>query len=526
MNFNTEIKGPSKPRRFFTVVCLAAAVLCFTDILIRGMDSPQIEIFFLKFKDFLADTFNVIGYSAYGDPYHCTAYTNLAEKPYPPLCYILLRPLANLVDIDAYYRNNYFLDMYKEPLLMMVLAILTFLQFILMFMLIRSNSKGSSLQKNLIALVFVLSRIVLYTVERGNMILLASIMVMIFIFYHNDKDPVKKETALIALAVAFALKLSPAVLGCLLLHNKQYKEAVRTAIYGLIFLLVPFLFLENGFDNIPQFISNIQLNNQYYYLNDGCTLRSCFEAVGMNTLAFIFEGFFRYFACAFLLIASFCFKRKWERAAALCMIMLFATDNSAYYGLIYLIPIAVLYFNEEKFYSKDWVPLLSFIMIFALYQVPFVFPDFHLPLLALAVYMLIVGTGAIIQKIIEIRASRSGKPELLKSGMYQAFCDERETPPSKKEKNVRLGILVAIFAVLAGSQALVTVKPEIKMEIERQKALIYFKKERYMGAATIFYILDDYRDCKEYFEICNQKLMERAEAEKAASEAADGASAE
>ena len=395
INVFYEINKPKTPKNLYFFIGIFAFWFFFLSIFSQGMESRCTGFFFLSFDDFLADFLNVVGYSAYGDPYHCLAYTGLSEKGYPPLCYVLMRPFANLVPINQYYEQNNFLDMYHKPLLLLMIMLMLSFIMITLYSIIKSKTDGNAFEKNLMAALLVMSSPVLFTIERGNIILLSFVFVMIFIFYYNDENAIKKELALVSLGLAFGLKLSPALFGCLLLFNKQYKEAVRAAIYGLLFLFVPFLFLKGGFSNIPDMIGNMRLLSASYSADSGCTLTSCLTSIGSNPdFAFLIGGRFRYLVCLYLGVCSIFCRRYWERVTILGLIILLIPIPSHYYNILYMIPSAILFFKEKQFRKLDWIALICFIILFSLNverYIPHIF-NYRSALFCLMLLMIFYGT--------------------------------------------------------------------------------------------------------------------------------------
>lgn len=443
-----------KIRGVYLVSCSLAIVYWFISIFLNGKNSKQLKMFYLDFQDFLADFLNVVGYSAYGDPYNCTAYTGRSEKGYPPLCYVLTRPFAEFVDIDAYYQDNCFLQMYHEPLLLIMYSIVTTLILVMLYVLIKDYIKGNSLVKHTTSAVFLLSAPVLFTLERGNLILLAAVSVMIFVFYYDNENRVKREIALISIGLAFGLKLSPALFGCLLLFRKQYFEAVRAAIYGLLFFFVPFLFLKGGFSNISLMLENIKMLSAYYGNESGCTLWNCFHSILPLPVADFCGGSFRYIFVLWLGGSAFFCKRKWERAAILALMILFVPFPSHYYGLLYLIPAVVLFLNEERYRKADWIVMLCFLNMFVLlnYQeIPLLSElniSYSSSLMLLTIILLYYGTVPMITTTIEF-AVKKEKRESLNYNCFYKLLKTQVSPENSEcisvEKSVRKYICIIAF---------------------------------------------------------------------------------
>lgn len=77
-------------RIVFLLVMFSTLLLWLSGVFRDGQFSEQLDIFFGRFGDFLADFTNVVGYSAQLSPYTNTIYTGLGEKAYPPLTYSVL----------------------------------------------------------------------------------------------------------------------------------------------------------------------------------------------------------------------------------------------------------------------------------------------------------------------------------------------------------------------------------------------------------------------------------------------------
>ncbi len=501
--------SPSAVLLFFLA---ASGIMWFISIFRHGIYGTQISAFFMRFEDFLADFLNVIGYSAYGDPYNCTAYTGLQEKGYPPLTYVLLRPFSGLVDIAHYYEQNRFLNMYQEPLLLMMLMIAQTAVLCALFFLIYRNAKGSTAKKGLIIGTLMLSRPVFFTIERGNIILLAAVCTACFLFHYQDTNRVRKEIALIALGIAFGLKLSPAVLGFLLLVNKQFREAVRAALYGLFFLFAPFLLLKGGFSNVPLFIRNMKLLVQAYG-ERGAFLEHRLNEMNLPALAQHAAGItgaFVYLICALLLFFCFFYRRKWERILAITLVLLLAPSFSGYYCVLYLIPAAVMFLTEKRYRPADWLAAVSFLMIFSLYQSEFLSRLDHLSgIYILTFLMLLYGLFAVVQTKLERSAAAAGT-DLNSIRSYRIVSGDYRIKIPSVPVAVRRRILIVSGAVLLVSSVGIRLYPVIRDSITYRRGTAQLSKGCYREALDTFTALGRYRDSEEQTAACCKQLTDAA----------------
>ena len=132
--------------------------------------------------------------------------------------------------------------MYQDTRILIIIILILIVNMIALYELIRSCKNGNKAVKIMTSIAFCLSMPVIFTIERANFLLMTLFFILFYIFNYDSENKTRRELALISLAMASALKLTPAVLGILLLYNKQWKEAIRTVIYGLILGMVPFLF--------------------------------------------------------------------------------------------------------------------------------------------------------------------------------------------------------------------------------------------------------------------------------------------
>ena len=87
-------------KEFYTVVLFFVSLLGFSfwliSVIINGQKSGQWNNCFFNFDDYMADLYNIIGYSGKRDVYNCEVHTGLGEKAYPPLTYVFTYMLSRL----------------------------------------------------------------------------------------------------------------------------------------------------------------------------------------------------------------------------------------------------------------------------------------------------------------------------------------------------------------------------------------------------------------------------------------------
>ena len=396
-----------KTKKMYEIIFIcsvAAGILAWViGLLYSGTLGEQLDIFFLKTNNFFADITNVIGYSAHRNPYNETYYMGPPERAYPPIVYMMAYFLSRIVDMQPYFDRNFFFDLYKDTRMLMILIIVITINVIAIYELIRSYKNGNSAIKIITGFIICLSMPMLYTVERGNFMLMTVFFELFYIFNYDSENKIRRELALIALALAAAIKLTPAVLGILLLYNKQWKEAIRVVIYGMIFGILPFLFFDGGFANISTMFDNAKLNLEQYQSTEGTTIMSALVSFGVEASKNMIDKVqvYTYILAAILLCMSLFYKEKWEVIMAVCMVLIVTPSHSGYYCILYIIPAVVAFLNAKEHSYWDLIILFALILIMNNYQSDLFKKvlSYHLATILILVVLLVRGVVRILQAI-------------------------------------------------------------------------------------------------------------------------------
>ena len=386
---------------YFMAICLSFLIWIIT-IAFEGKDSSQLSVFFNRMDNFLADFTNTVGYSALRNPYNNLAYRGWEHKQYPPLAYVFFYICSKFsFNIDTYYEENFFLNMYKEPFFMFVLILFYSITSIIVFELVVSNKNGSLFKKYGTALAVLLSYPVLFTIERGNNYIMASIFVMIFVFYYDSTNKLLKEFALISLGVAFGLKLTPAIFGMLLLIDKKWFEAIRTGIYGLLSFFPPMLIFEGGAKNFFYFIRNLKISAESHSAFSGVSILGSISYVVQNIFARDIPGtriesiliLLNYICLLLLLIFCIFYKDKWLRVLALSIVAISASGQAGEYSLLIYFPFIILFLNEksDRINGVNVLVMVAILMMMCTYVSGFWIWDIHIGVLIMCLICGIIG---------------------------------------------------------------------------------------------------------------------------------------
>lgn len=200
-------------------------------------------------------------------------------------------------------------------------------------------------------------------IEQGNIVLLPMMLLAVAALWRDSENKVKRELALIFIAVAAGIKVYPAIFGIIYLAEKRYKEAIRLIIYGILFFFVPFVF-TGGIDGLITFFNNQSAVHQawgkyslvsiYSYAiffdlgkKTGIILSALFGCVALITVFFTKSMWQKYFMIAFVMVMC----PLWSGQYTVCffLIAFFAflqsnqTLNNKFYDNIYIIMFSLIF---------------------------------------------------------------------------------------------------------------------------------------------------------------------------------------
>lgn len=198
--------------------------------------------------DTYMDFFHSLDNARYLNPYD-----NFSN--YPPLALLIFKILYRNIPIDLRGTSGFSLRDSQHAQIIFLIFIIFCIYIIMMTIewFIRVNKS----EKSLIKLTILISMPIMFTLERGNIILLSFSLAFFFIFAHNSKNKLIRELTYLSLAIAAAIKIYPAIFGLILVKEKKYKEALRTTVYGLSMFFLPFI-LYDGLNGLKVMLSALQ----------------------------------------------------------------------------------------------------------------------------------------------------------------------------------------------------------------------------------------------------------------------------
>lgn len=394
--------------RLFWILIIFSFITWFASIAINPQ-GRQLDLFYKQMNNFWADATNTTGYVSELNPYHNET-NGLRNHNYPPFSYLLFYALSHAsIDSRIYQYGNVttifdgYLTYFYQPIwtLLFVIALTVFL--ILLYILCSKHiALSSSFEKELISLSLILSAPMLYTIERGNILIVSILATSFFVFYYDSNCDWKKEIALISLSLAVGIKLSPAIFVILLVLKNDWKSLFRIACYMFVFLFVPFFFFKDGIQNVFQLINNIRLwfsfdknfvivngtglVSSYYYFGNFFWGESHRITVGVYSVLMTIRSIIAFF----LFLGTFHIEEKWKVVLNITIMLLILPSVSYAYNFLYMIPFTVLFLNSlinEKITVDKIIVFCCIIMIYFVYRCPLT--DFFNYLFALPVLIII-----------------------------------------------------------------------------------------------------------------------------------------
>lgn len=223
-------------------------------------------------------------------------------------------------------------------------------------LVINNRVKGSSSRKFTFAILSITCWPFAYMVERGNILILAYLFLLIYIFYMDSESKVKREIAIVALALSAGIKLYPAVFGLLLLLKKRYKEAVRAIIYGILSVVIPLFAFYGGIDGLKSWMTNVMWfsgsKSVDIYFPGSTTLKCGFYvlqrllgdgSIGVNAFG---NFLLTYVPLILMLAAVVILPKKWQKLMALVVLSITVPGGGGSYSLVFLI-IPLIYMMED-----------------------------------------------------------------------------------------------------------------------------------------------------------------------------------
>lgn len=369
------------PSRIYVVVSLLSfAALLLSFLLSRGEMISR--WFFQDTRDTGMDFFHSIEYLRGRAPY------DRFNTLYPPLANLLFYVIYRFIPYwivesweDSFSASvaargtNIDLRTYQAPMVMFLLFLIMCTILLVAFSELTLKNRKEA---KLVGICTMFSIGVLYAFERGNILILSVILLMYFLLNYKSEKAWKRETAIVALAIAAGLKLYPAFFGVLLLRDKQWKAAIKAVIYGVLTVVLPCLVLQEGIRAIRVWLEVVRS-----FANEGS---ANWVGLGFSNLLYMLrhlleqgigvtmdDGGFQiltYMVVACLLISSIFERKEWKAVFSIVLALVLFQSQGIYILSMFLLPLLLLLRDENMPKGVDAV----WFGVLILLTIPFPYP--------------------------------------------------------------------------------------------------------------------------------------------------------
>lgn len=398
-NKTEEITTTTDLIKFFVIFFIISMFICVVLAAMSGGESWKLQLFHSNgYTDMFMDFFNSMRDA--GDENVYTARNNI----YPPLCLLMFKFFGifvskDLIDLPNTKRSTlqYDQNCMIVYFIFAIICILLMTSFIDKYIsdINRDANKKAVSSHILISFLLIVSYPVMYCIERGNIIILSVIMTMFFVFFKDSENKIIKELSYIALAFAAGIKLYPAIFGILLLIEKKYKDAIRLIIYGVIFVIFPFVFFFDFGTSSQSMTAAITSTHTTAILHDSSSPIAAilenllsfatkkknslnFSSVSIQNFVFLIDrnnstlAKIICFITEFIAVAALLFTKKaWQKIFLVTYLMLNIPSASSSYSLSFLIIPFIMFLYDDKGngYSRknrpktDWAYIICYALL-------------------------------------------------------------------------------------------------------------------------------------------------------------------
>ena len=368
-NKNSYIINNITPCKLFFGIWICAAIASVISLL-STHGACLDKIIAVQGNDRFMDFFNHISYTHDMGP-DKNVYSVFPAAVFPPFIYFMYYFFSLILPDGAVVFNNPGAMSAYAQLLYVWYS--TLVSAAMVFTIIKATSRWKTDKQLALACVVLFSNIfIFYTLERGNSAPIVFIMLMWACMLKDSKSKVKRELALILIAMAAATKIYTVVFGFIYLFEKRWKEAARLIIYGIIFFFGPFIVFGGAQGFIQLMTNQLGLQNGAYY--DLRSIKSIFNfimgKIGVEpnqTVSSILVFIYLILSMGGIVVH----KTLWKKLCLLVSIMILCPTWSCFYTLSYLIiPLVYFLLHIENGWSKyDFIYAVLFAVIFSLWTV-------------------------------------------------------------------------------------------------------------------------------------------------------------
>ena len=319
--------------------------------------ATQQNLFFMWFKDFLADFFNPVIYVNDCNPYFALDHTRSARIS-TPLHYLVFYLFDLVIGSPMTFK-----EMLQDKTALVVAVLnLVFYEVFLFFML----AKISGGKNKILLFLLLFSSVNMFAIERGTLVIFTAGCIAGFLHYYQSSERKAQIFALILLSLAAALKVYPALFSLMLLKKKDFKGILFCIVLTSALGFLPMLCFKGGLDNLQLLFGNLKEYRTFYKISPGA--KALMMLMPENVVLFWLKAVDA-LAIGTLIYSFFSGNRERLCLATAAVIILCPTGAMPYTQL-YLLPAFLLFMNRiRQTHSKeDVLTAAGYILLFMPFQ--------------------------------------------------------------------------------------------------------------------------------------------------------------
>ena len=320
----------------------------------------------------LADFYRQIGYAEDLQ----NIYFNTMDAPFPAISYIFFHFLYSInpqqAEISTWLQRGYTIP--YEPVIFVMWTVIQVL-FILYF--IHKITKFSL--ENAVCFTIVLFMSLPYfagAFERGNTVLVTVLFLLAALYLREQNGKWQQELALIMIALAAGSKAIPCIMGLLYIREKNYQAAIHLFIWGIIIVILPFIF-TGGIAGFIEYLKIVARHGRIFTMRwtsfAGFVNYWVIKFMGNDYLSHkvalhVFQVIVQVLFLLTMILFTFRTKYEWKAILYLSMLMAYVHSNSYRYYTIYLTLPFVMMICEDS--MKKFERYIYYALFGAVFTIP------------------------------------------------------------------------------------------------------------------------------------------------------------
>lgn len=299
------------------------------------------------------------------------------EKPanYPALCFVIYRIFYSFVPMgDKRLTNIYEIKNMQQTIIPMAFLEITLLFFL--YHILKACMKNMcDIYKEIFVVAIFMSAPYMFLYERANLMYFSIIGTFIYILKYDSEKKSERILAYLALAIAAAIKVYPAIFGILTLQKKRYGETVLLGGIGAVSFFLPFAKF-GGISGVKVYFDTVLRSfDDFSELGFGYdfSIYNLERAVlsMINGYQEQATNVSRIFTLILLVIALLTSRKLWKEIVVLTLFFIFIPSFSYEYTLCFL-TLPFIYMINEKCKKIHYLYTIEFVLIG--------FPWVHIPI--------------------------------------------------------------------------------------------------------------------------------------------------